>query len=160
MLGIDAWFHFYFIIFLHFLIFSTPSLPFPFPQSGTCEINDLKQAIPSDSPSFTLFRWKHSFDGTAQDSYVFIYCCPMAAKVKLKMLYSTVNKAAIGAIEQAGVKIAKKVEIESPSELSEEDLMTELHPMPRASSSQKLTGPNKFSKPMRPGKGRPRMTRS
>ena len=82
----------------------------------------------------------------------------MNAKVKLKMLYSTVNKAAIGAIEATGLKIAKKVEIESPSELSESELMAELHPV--TNKSQKLGSQNKFSKPMRPGKGRARMTRS
>mmetsp|Transcript_21790 Transcript_21790/g.33859 ORF Transcript_21790/g.33859 Transcript_21790/m.33859 type:complete len:358 (-) Transcript_21790:45-1118(-) len=142
-----------------------------FVKSGNCDVNDLKSAIPSDTPSFTLFRWKHTYEGSAFDSYVFIYCCPMNAKVKLKMLYSTVNKAAISAIEQVSgvdhadgvsrpVKIAKKVEIESPNEISEAELMSEVHPATNKNSTQKLGSNAKFSKPMRPGKGRARMTRS
>ena len=40
---------------------------------------------------------------------VFIYSCPNGAKIKAKMLYSTVKAAATGAAEDCGVKIEKKV---------------------------------------------------
>jgi twinfilin-like protein len=131
-----------------------------FVKSGSCDVHDLAAAIPSDAPSFTLFRWRHNHDGGVHDAVVFIYCCPMSAKVKLKMLYSTVNKAAIGAIEETGLKITKKVEVESPSEITEKDLLLELHPETSKNANKKLGQEAKFSKPMRPGKGRARMTRS
>jgi twinfilin len=73
------------------------------------------------------------------------------------MLYSTVNKAAISAIEQTGIKITKKVEVESPSELTEDNLMLELHP---ELSERQTTPSTRFAKPARPGRGRARMTKS
>eukprot|EP00008_Paramoeba_atlantica_P004970 CAMPEP_0201475920 /NCGR_PEP_ID=MMETSP0151_2-20130828/1233_1 /ASSEMBLY_ACC=CAM_ASM_000257 /TAXON_ID=200890 /ORGANISM="Paramoeba atlantica, Strain 621/1 / CCAP 1560/9" /LENGTH=343 /DNA_ID=CAMNT_0047856133 /DNA_START=27 /DNA_END=1058 /DNA_ORIENTATION=- len=126
-------------------------------KSSSSGVGDLPHLIPSDSPSFSLFRWKYNFEGSARDAYVFVYCCPSNSKVKLKMLYSTVNKAAISAIEGAGIKITKKVEVETPGELTEKELLDELHP---EAAAAKKASPARFSKPQRPGKGRARMTRS
>ena len=131
-----------------------------FDKSGTYVVDDLSNVIPSDSPSFTVFRWKHNFDGSAQDAYVFIYCCPPSSRVKLKMLYSTVNKAAISAIEQSGISITKKVEVESPDELGEDMLMAELHPETPDRPSPLHPSGAKFAKPARPGRGRARITKS
>jgi len=131
-----------------------------FEKSGSYSVDDLQNLIPSDSPSFVVFRWKHNFDGSAQDAHIFIYCCPSSARVKLKMLYSTVNKAAISAIEQTGISITKKIEVESPAELGEDRLMEELHPETPDRPSPGHPGGAKFAKPSRPGRGRARMTKS
>ena len=135
-----------------------PFLPFLIPhQSGTYTVGDLSSQIPSNAPSFSLFRWKHQYNGSAEDAFVFIYCCPSSSNVKLKMLYSTVNKAAISAIEQGGIKITKKVEVEGPADLSEDGLMLELHP---ELADRPSATPSRFAKPARPGRGRARLTKS
>lgn len=76
------------------------------------------------------------------------------------MLYSTVNKAAISAIEQSGISITKKVEVDSPEDLGEEMLMAELHPETPDRPSPLHPSGAKFARPARPGRGRARLTKS
>lgn len=121
------------------------------------QVGDLVNQIPADKPSFTLYQWNHNHKGATERSILFIYCCPMSSQVKLKMLYSTVNKAAISAIEGAGLKITNKIEVDTPNDLKEKDLYDQVHPSDEKAT---LAGGTKFARPMRPGKGRARMTKN
>jgi len=128
-------------------------------KSGSISVDDLTREVSSDTPTFTLFRWKHEHDEVNEEAYLFIYCCPQDSKVRLKMLFSTVAKAALSAIESAGITVTKKVEVEDPSELTEENLRQELHPQAAERPTQN-SGGQKFAKPARPGRGRARITKS
>jgi twinfilin-like protein len=129
-----------------------------FVKSGTISAPELVKQVPGDRPSFALYQWNHKHEGATERSILFIYCCPMTSQVKLKMLFSTVNKAAISAIEGAGLKITNKVEVDSPEDLTEDELMLQVHPK----DDKPTLGGNaqKFSRPMRPGRGRARMTKN
>jgi len=111
-------------------------------------LETIKSEFPPDEPRFTLFNYQHTFENTPHNSTVFIYYCPDSAKVKLKMLYSTVKAVVTGAAEDLGLKIEKKLEITESGEVNEKYLNSELH---QAVSTQA----NRIDKP-RPG-GKPRM---
>jgi len=115
-------------------------------------VEKLANIIPNDSPTYNFFRFDHEFGGIDQSSIVFIYSCPDSANVKLKMLYSTVKAPDTQAAESAGVVIAKKLEITESNEVSRELLFDELHPTVDK-------GVKKFIRPLRAGRGRPRMTK-
>jgi len=71
-------------------------------------LDNIKSELPADEPRFTLFNYQHTFENTQYNQIVFIYYCPDSAKVKLKMLYSTVKAVVTGAAEELGLKIEKK----------------------------------------------------
>jgi len=121
-------------------------------DSKSIDIDGLQSYIPDNEPRFFLYRFTHDHEGEHFDSIVFIYSCPEKSPVKLKMLYSTVKAVAIGSAESLGLTIAKKVEITEANEISEEMLLELIHP---PSEAKKQT----FSKPTRPGQGRPRMVK-
>jgi len=122
-------------------------------NSSTVDVSALASLISENEPRFSVWRWSGG-----EDSVVFIYSCPDSSKVKLKMLYSTVKAVAVGAIEEAGVKINKKLEVQAPSkELTEEALRTEL----QSNAAAAAQGEQKFDKPSRPGaKGGRRLIRT
>jgi twinfilin len=86
---------------------------------------------------------------------IFIYSCPGNSKVKERMLYSTVKAAAIESASSLGLTVDKKIEITDPEDLSESDLLQELHPEKR-----EIVTKTAFNRPSKPGRGRPRMTRN
>jgi len=117
---------------------------------------DLVTEVPADKPSFTLYNWNHTYEGKTQECTLFIYCCPQTSHVKHKMLFSTTQKAAISAIENEGVTISHKLEVDAPEDLKESELFREVHPNTERPT---IAGGQKFSRPKRPGKGGARMTR-
>jgi len=121
-------------------------------QAKDCAVGSLGSEIPSDQPCFSFYRYDHTHAGTDVSPIVFIYSCPNGAKIKAKMLYSTVKAAATGAAEDCGVKIEKKLEISEGSELDANLLNSEIHPAENQQTKQA------FKRPMKPGRGRPRMT--
>mmetsp|Transcript_7847 Transcript_7847/g.9733 ORF Transcript_7847/g.9733 Transcript_7847/m.9733 type:complete len:337 (-) Transcript_7847:36-1046(-) len=110
--------------------------------------------LPTDNPCFVFFEYEHEHQGETVRPIVFIYSCPQSAKVKAKMLHSTVKSAAIEAAGGQGVKVEKKIEVSEQSDLNESDLLLELHPPTR-----EVEVKGNFNRPSRPGRGRPRMTR-
>lgn len=61
------------------------------------------------------------------------------------MLYPLMKRAVLTIAEQeAGINIEKKFEVEDPSEITEEEVLNDLHPKKVASSG--------FSRPKRPGR--------
>jgi len=120
--------------------------------TSSATVDELPSIISADDPSFNFFRFDHECNGVDVSSTVFIYSCPDSCKVKLRMLYSTVKAPATQAAEEAGVKIEKKFEVSEPSEITRDLLYNDLHPV----VNQKV---QRFTKPMRAGRGRPRMTK-
>jgi len=128
------------------------------PQKETIELDSaksvdlqgLQSSIPTNEPRFSIYRYSHEFEGEHFDSNLFIYSCTNDSPIKLKMLYSTVKAVANGAAEANGLKLDKKLEISEGSELTVELFNETLHP-PAEEKKQA------FSKPVRAGKGKPRL---
>lgn len=118
------------------------------------DINSLPSILPVDQPCFVIFRYSHQWNSKQFDSNVFVYSCPMKAKIKSKMLHSTVKAPAIEGVGLAGVKIEKKVEVTDSEDLDAELLNSVLHPEKRE-VVKKAT----FSRPTRPGRGPRKITR-
>jgi len=116
-------------------------------------IDSLVREFEQNEPRFTFYKYEHSHEGESFDSTLFIYSCPNSSPIKLKMLYSTVKSVVAGAAEEAGITIERsgKVEVTDIEDFSVDDINAQLHPV-----QEKV---EKFSRPMRPGRGKPRMTR-
>jgi len=116
-------------------------------------IESLVEEFDKNEPRFTFYKYEHTHDGESFDSNLFIYSCPNNSPIKLKMLYSTVKSVVSVAAEEAGITIERsgKVEVTDFDDFSVDDITAQLHPV-----QEKV---EKFSRPMRPGRGKPRMTR-
>lgn len=106
------------------------------------------QAISPDQPRFTFFRYKHTHNGVEESPVLFFYTCPSTAGskgIKYRMMYPLMKRAVLTVAEQtAGLTIAKKFEVEDPSEITEHSVLEDLHP--------KTTARQGFSRPKRPGR--------
>eukprot|EP00088_Acartia_fossae_P056318 TRINITY_DN65597_c0_g1_i1.p1 TRINITY_DN65597_c0_g1~~TRINITY_DN65597_c0_g1_i1.p1 ORF type:complete len:139 (+),score=29.44 TRINITY_DN65597_c0_g1_i1:2-418(+) len=124
-------------------------------EKGSFTVKDLAGLVPSDGARYHLFRYKHSYQGEATASIVFIYSMPgYSVSIKERMLYSSCKNSVVDLIEQSySVEINKKIEIDSGDELTEDFLMSELHPV-------EVNTKPKFSKPAPPSKGRKRLTKA
>lgn len=94
------------------------------------EVGSLPEQVPTDSPSWNFFLYKHSHLGQTEESLVFIYSMPGSkCSIKERMLYSSCKGAFICDVEQqVGLQIARKVEVDNGSELTPDFLYSELHP--------------------------------
>jgi len=117
------------------------------------DIQALAGHLSKTEPRFTLFHYHHVHENESFESDIFIYSCPTASPVKLRMLYSSVKSVVAGAAEEAGITINRsgRLEINEPEELSVDDINNALHPKKEVKTS--------FAKPMRPGRGKPRLMR-
>lgn len=120
-------------------------------------VQSLSSKVPRDRPRYHLFFFPHVHEGDQLQSIVFIYSiatsdCP----VKERMLYSSCKSPLVETIEtQVELPIAKKVEIDDPSELNEAFLLDQLHPRENKMCKQK------FAKPKGPtNRGARRLIRS
>ncbi|KAL1495098.1 hypothetical protein ABEB36_010569 [Hypothenemus hampei] len=118
-------------------------------------LEKLPSKIPSNTARYHLFNFKHTHEGDYTESIVFIYSMPgYTCTVKERMLYSSCKNPFTFTIANMGLEIAKKIEIDSGSELTEQFLYEELHP------TNTLHRP-KFAKPKGPpGRGPKRMTKN
>ena len=118
-------------------------------------IAELVQRTSKTEPRFTFFRYAHTHthtqpgDGGAITSapLLFIYTNPSTGgprAIKNRMLYPLMKRAVVEAAAREGVVVIKKFEVAEPAELTEEDVLEELHP--RAEVKQG------FSRPKRPGR--------
>jgi len=123
--------------------------------SGTCTTDQLPSEVPEDTAKYHLFRFKHTHEGDYKESDVFIYSMPgYSIPIKERMMYSSCRNAVVEVIEKTiGILLEKKLEISSGSELTEEYLQGELHPV------ISLNRP-KFSKPPGPSRGHKRITKT
>lgn len=114
----------------------------------------LPSQIPTDQARYHLYLFKHTHEGDYIESYVFIYSMPgYACSVKERMLYSCCKALFVKTIEDFGLEISKKIEIDNGSELTEEFLYDQLHP-------KKILHKPLFAKPKGPpNRGVKRMTK-
>ncbi|PTB75690.1 actin depolymerizing protein [Trichoderma longibrachiatum ATCC 18648] len=111
-------------------------------------LTELIKGISTVEPRFTFYRFTHTHNGEEQTPILFFYTCPATAgnkAIKNRMLYPLMKKAVLTIAEQeAGISPEKKFEVEDPSEITEQDVLNDLHPKPVTSSG--------FSRPKRPGR--------
>ena len=83
---------------------------------------------------------------------VFIYSMPgYECSIKERMLYSSSRNALVDQIGQLNITIDKKMEVDSGSELTEENIFNEIHPKKESNVSAKVT------RPAPPSRGKRRM---
>jgi len=124
-------------------------------SSGSCSTEELPSKVPETGARYHLFRFKHNHEGDHLESNVFIYSMPgYSVPIKERMMYSSCRNAVVDVIENTiKIVLEKKVEVSSGSELTEEYLQGELHPV------VSLNRP-KFSKPPGPNRGNKRITKA
>lgn len=117
-------------------------------------LSDLQKEIPKDQARYHIFSFKHTHEGDYLESFVFIYSMPgYSCSVKERMMYSSCKQPFLKVIEDYGMEIAKRLEIDDGDELTEEFLMEELHP-------KKILHRPQFAKPKGPpNRGPKRLTR-
>ncbi|ROT40804.1 cofilin/tropomyosin-type actin-binding protein [Sodiomyces alkalinus F11] len=111
-------------------------------------ISELAQTISPTEPRFTFFRYSHSHNGDTSSPMLFFYTCPITPgnkAIKTRMLYPLMKRAVLSvATDDAGLDLAKKFEVEEPSEITEDLVHAELHP--------KVEARQAFRRPKRPGR--------
>lgn len=103
--------------------------------------------MPTTEPRFTFWRYAHTHQGSEQSPVLFFYTCPAAAgkSIKFRMMYPLMKRAVLAVAEgEAGLQIEKKFEVEEPSEITEETVMSDLHPQAEVKTA--------FRRPKRPGR--------
>nr|XP_061788301.1 twinfilin-2-like [Nerophis lumbriciformis] len=110
------------------------------------ETRELPYRIPTDSPRYHFFIFKHSHQGRAQEALVFIYSMPgYTCSIKERMLYSSCKNRLLEEVERDyQLEVTKKMEIDSGDSLTEDFLYEEVHPMEH-------TLKQVFAKPRGPG---------
>ena len=119
------------------------------PESPTpSTIAELSQAIPTTEPRFTFYRFTHTHNGTEESPVLFFYTCPVTPgtkAIKARMLYPLMKRAVLEVADRSsGLKVAKRFEVEEPSEITEQTVLEDLHP--------KVAARQGFSRPKRPGR--------
>lgn len=103
-------------------------------HTNPTETRDLPHRIPTDTPRYHFYLYKHSHEGEYLESFVFIYSMPgYSCSVKERMLYSSCKSCLLDEVERDyHLEVAKKMEIDSGDELTEEFLYDEVHPKQHA----------------------------
>lgn len=115
--------------------------------STPSSIADLVRAIPTTEPRFTFFRYTHTHEGAESSPVLFFYTCPAVAgkEIKYRMMYPLMKRAVLTVAEsEAGLKIEKRFEVEEPDEITEDLVLSELHPRAEVKTA--------FKRPKRPGR--------
>ncbi|KAL2753854.1 hypothetical protein ACRALDRAFT_2043000 [Sodiomyces alcalophilus JCM 7366] len=111
-------------------------------------ILEVAQTISPTEPRFTFFRYSHSHNGATASPMLFFYTCPHTPgnkAIKNRMLYPLMKRAVLSAAsDTAGLDVAKRFEVEEPSEITEDLVHSELHP--------KVEVRQGFRRPKRPGR--------
>lgn len=117
-------------------------------KADNIDVHKLSAQVPNDHARFHIFLFKHSYDGDWLESFVFIYSMPgYNCSVKERMMYSSCKAPFLDTIQNLGVEITKRLEIDDAAELSEENLIEEIHP-------KKMLHKTQFAKPAPPSKNR------
>lgn len=111
-------------------------------------ISELTSNISTSEPRFTFFRYDHEHAGSQSAPLLFFYTCPVTPgrrAIKDRMLYPLMKRAVLdAAASECGLEVEKKFEVEEPSEITEDGVISELHP--------KVEARKGFSRPKRPGR--------
>ncbi|XP_075148744.1 twinfilin actin binding protein [Haematobia irritans] len=123
-------------------------------HAAVVSLSDLPKQVPDDHARYHLYLFKHSHEGDYLESYVFIYSMPgYSCSVRERMMYSSCKAPFLDTLQSLGITVAKKLEIDSGSELTEEFLQEELHP-------KKMLHRPAFAKPKGPpNRGARRLTK-
>ncbi|XP_020339390.1 twinfilin-2 isoform X1 [Oncorhynchus kisutch] len=115
-------------------------------HTNPTETRELPYRIPTDTPRYHFFIFKHSHQGQQQEALVFIYSMPgYSCSIKERMLYSSCKNPLLDEVERDyRLDIAKKIEIDGGEGLTEEFLYEEVHPIEH-------TLKQVFAKPRGPG---------
>lgn len=117
-------------------------------KADNIDVHKLSVQVPSDHARFHIFLFKHSYDGDWQESLVFIYSMPgYNCSVRERMMYSSSKAPFLDTLQGLGIEITKKLEVDDAAELSEDNLVEELHP-------KKMLHKQQFAKPAPPSKNR------
>jgi len=119
-------------------------------------IQELPSCVPNDVPRYHLYRFNHHYEGAQFNTILFIYSMPgYECSIKERMLYSSCRNALVQLIGQHhSVTVEKKMEVDSGSELTEDNILNEIHPKKESSANA-----NKMTRPAPPSRGKRRMTR-
>ncbi len=80
--------------------------------SKSVTVDAVAGLIPSESPRYSIFNYKHNHEGDNLESIVFVYSCPgYQCPIKERMLYSTAKAPLIDAIEALGINLIKKASV-------------------------------------------------
>ncbi|CAB1314671.1 unnamed protein product [Coregonus sp. 'balchen'] len=103
-------------------------------HSDPTETCELPCRVPTDTPRYHFFLYKHSHEGDYLESVVFIYSMPgYSCSIKERMLYSSCKSRLLDEVEKDyHLEVSKKMEIDSGDELTEEFLYDEVHPKQHA----------------------------
>uniref|UniRef100_A0A9J8AGU0 Twinfilin actin-binding protein 2b n=1 Tax=Cyprinus carpio carpio TaxID=630221 RepID=A0A9J8AGU0_CYPCA len=103
-------------------------------HTSPTETKDLPSRIPTDTPRYHLFLYKHAHQGQALEAVVFIYSMPgYSCSIKERMLYSSCKNRLLDEVERDyHIEIAKKMEIDSGECLTEDFLYEEVYPKQHA----------------------------
>ncbi|KAK2151540.1 hypothetical protein LSH36_360g02036 [Paralvinella palmiformis] len=119
------------------------------------DIHHLSSRIPKDHARYHFFIYKHSHEGDFLESIVFIYSMPgYSCPIKERMLYSSCKSPLLSMVEDhIGLQVVRRIEVDNPSEVTEQFLYEEVHPKVTIVKQQ-------FAKPKGPaGRGPKRLTR-
>ncbi|KAJ3077180.1 Twinfilin-1 [Podochytrium sp. JEL0797] len=110
--------------------------------------DNLKHVVPEGQPFFVFFKYLHDNEGASQDPVLFFYICPPSSKVKARMLFSSSRASTLDHVEKnLGIAVAKKIEIDSPSEIDQSFVNDALYPpKPEALGSTRGEPPQNFLK--------------
>lgn len=110
-------------------------------SSDTATSSTLSSLIDAKEPRYTFYR--HS---DAAGSIVFISTCPSSAKIRERMLYAASRGNVVSLAQgEGGLKVAKKLEVTNPEEITEELIAEEFKEEEKVESKG-------FAKPKRPGR--------
>lgn len=124
-------------------------------SAASIKVSELASQIPTDTARYHLFWFPHTHEGDYTESPVFIYSMPgYKCSIKERMLYSSCKSPLVNYIQsQLDIPLAKKMEIDDPSELTEEFIYDEIHPKVNVARQA-------FAKPKGPaGRGPRRITK-
>jgi len=114
-------------------------------NASSSAIGDFTKVIADDSPRYSFFVFKHTYEGVEESPIVFIYTCPPQSTIKERMMYATCRKGVVFTAEhECGLKIEKRLEATSPDDIGEEQLLEKFHPQKEVKAT--------FQKPRRPGR--------
>jgi len=115
-------------------------------EAGQCDTSSLPAKVPEGEGRYHLFKFKHTHEGDYQETAVFIYSMPgYSVPIKERMMYSSCKNAVVEILASRGIEIGKSVEVDGGSELTEQYLQEEVHPV------KSLNKP-KFAKPQGPSR--------
>ncbi|CAG5107167.1 Oidioi.mRNA.OKI2018_I69.chr1.g3185.t1.cds [Oikopleura dioica] len=113
-------------------------------------------AVSTTSPNYHLFKFKYEHNGKSHKKDCFVYSIPseVTVPIKEKMLYASCKASFVSALGNFGIPVENllSIEIDGPSEVSQQALISHLHPQTEVKKA--------FSKPAGPASRRPRTKRN